>query len=138
MSVFGGVRDENGVSSDGLAGVEGSYSIPLDYRYGAQFDGLVGVRDGDMTYGIGGHLFWRDPSQGLLGLNASHVGWDADGAFGGHTDMTRLGGEGEMYLDQLTLAAQAGVQFGKRTDNGLFGGADLKWYASPDLAFNLG
>jgi hypothetical protein len=139
LSVFGGVRDEDSVSSDGFGGVEGSYSIPLDYRYGAQVDGMVGLRDGDAMFGVGGHLFWRDPSQGLLGVTGSYVGWDADnGTWGGYTDMARVGVEGEMYLDQLTLAAQAGVQFGQRTDDGLYGRADLKWYASPDLALKLG
>jgi hypothetical protein len=139
IAAFGGVRDEKGVGSDGFGGVEGSYSIPLDYRYGAQVDAMVGLRDGDVMYGVGGHLFWRDPSQGLLGVTGSYVGWDADkGDWGGYTDMARVGVEGEMYLDQLTLAAQAGVQFGKRTDDGLYGRADLRWYASPDLALKLG
>ena len=138
LSAFGGVRDQNNASSDGIGGLMGSYSIPLSHQYGAQFDGLLGLRDGDFLGGAGVHLFWRDPSQGLLGLTGSYVGWDADNNRGGYTDMFRIGGEGELYLDQFTLAGQAGLQFGDNTDDGFYGRADLKWYASPDLALKLG
>ncbi len=138
LSAFGGVRDQNNTSSDGLGGLTGSYSIPLGHQYGAQFDGLLGLRDGDFLGGAGVHLFWRDPSQGLLGITGSYVGWDADNNRGGYTDMFRIGGEGELYLDQFTLAGQAGVQFGDNTDDGFYGRADLKWYATPDLALKLG
>lgn len=46
---------------------KGSVTVPIAYRYGFQADGVLGTVQ-DEFYGHGGaHLFWRDPSFGLLG-----------------------------------------------------------------------
>ncbi len=138
LSVFGGFRDRENVKSVEEGGVVGAYSIPIAHQYGFQIDGLLGLRDGDIAFGTAAHLFWRDPDKGLFGLTGSYVGWDADNNLGGYTDMTRIGVEGELYLEQFTLAAQSGVQFGANTRDGFFGRADLRWYSTPDLMFKVG
>ena len=73
LSAFGGSQD------GGIYGVTGSYTVPLGFPYGLQVDGMVGSGKGAAFYGVGGHLFWRDPAKGLLGLYGSYVSWDASG-----------------------------------------------------------
>src|SRR5215212_6548147 len=89
LEAFGGEFDDNS-----LGAVAGSITFPLSQRYGLQVDGLAGSWDGDGIYGIGAHLFWRDPSQGLLGVYADHVRWEG---FGGK-EVSRVAVEGELYL----------------------------------------
>jgi hypothetical protein len=91
-----------------LYGSEGSASIPLANRWGLQFDGSVGALDGRTFGSFGPHLFWRDPSQGLIGLYASHTRWNQFG----DVYVTQVGGEGEAYLGRFTLQSIAGVEFG--------------------------
>jgi hypothetical protein len=137
FDLIGGVVDTNSTSTDGVGLAAGSYSIPLDHAYGFQIDGVAGVVDDDFVGGVAGHLFWRDPSVGLLGITGAFVG--VDGSNGApNRDVTRLGGEGEYYLDQFTLEAAAGYQFGKNTDDGFYGSVDLAWYATDDLRLHIG
>ena len=138
LSAFGGLRNQDNAGQDGMGGLTGSWSLPLGHAYGLQFDSLLGLRDHDVMGGAGLHLFWRDPNHGLLGITGSWVGWDADRKLGGYTDMFRIGGEAELYLDRLTLEGQIGAQFGENTKDGFYGRADLKYYATPDLALKIG
>lgn len=65
LTAFGGAA---GVSEDdeGLGGLAGSYTIPISSAFGAQFDGAW-ARVGDEDFANAGvHLFWRDPTRGLL------------------------------------------------------------------------
>ena len=138
LSAFGGLRNQDNAGQDGMGGLTGSLSLPLGHAYGLQFDSLLGLRDHDVMGGAGLHLFWRDPNHGLLGITGSWVGWDADRKLGGYTDMFRIGGEAELYLDRLTLEGQIGAQFGENTKDGFYGRADLKYYATPNLALKIG
>lgn len=68
ISGFGGAA-----KGRGFYGAAGSVLIPFGVRYGLQIDGLVESGDtsiqGDVVLaGTAAHLFWRDPSVGLLGL----------------------------------------------------------------------
>src|SRR5581483_3621576 len=54
------------------------------------------------------HLFWRDPSRGLLGLYGAHTYWDQ---FGG-LSVSHTAVEGEAYLGRFTLQGIAGAEFG--------------------------
>ena len=56
----------------------------------------------------GGHLFWRNPSQGLLGVYASYTNWDR---FGG-VHATHVAAEGEVYLGRWSLRTIIGAEFG--------------------------
>lgn len=166
----------------------GSITVPLGERMGIQIDGVFGQIDhGPITnngfgsasfgeqevWGIGGHLFWRDPSQGLIGFTASHTDFSAPetnftngiitipsgGAFNSSSfpgfDITRLGGEVEIYQDQFTLAARGGYErisydyintsggfananFLKDEIDGSYAGVDFNWYATDDFMVSLG
>ena len=91
-----------------LYGAAGSLTAPIGGQYGAQIDGNVGSLDGSTFGTIGGHWFWRNPNQGLLGIYGAWTGWDR---FGG-VNVGHVAGEGEYYFGQFTLQGVAGVEFG--------------------------
>jgi hypothetical protein len=91
-----------------LFGAQGSLSIPLQGLYGAQIDGAAGSFDHRGFGHVGGHLFWRDPAQGLIGAYASYTRWDQ---FGG-VHVTNFAAEGERYFGRWTLQGIAGIEFG--------------------------
>ena len=62
--------------TNGFYGGTGSLSVPLAQQWGAQFDGGVGSDEGIGWLGGAGHLFWRDPSIGLLGAFGSYSHWN--------------------------------------------------------------
>lgn len=133
LSAFGGSQD------GGLYGVEGSLSVPLGVPYGLQVDGMVGTGKGAAFYGVGGHLFWRDPAKGLIGLYGSYVTWDANGgplgSLGG-ADVGKVGVEGEAYLGRFSLEGLAAYQFG--TYDGFNGKAVLAYYPLDNLRLDAG
>lgn len=137
----GKISAEAGVAGidgrDDFAGlVTGSLSLPLGTMFGAQLDAGAGTYYGGFTAGGGGHLFWRNPQQALLGLfgnytTARKAGWG------------RAGVEGELYLGMFTLAAHGGYQFGddsRRIDvrKGGFGGGDAIAYIGENFALSAG
>ena len=86
----------------------GSVSIPLAGQYGLQLDVATGAYD-DRYFAAGGaHLFWRDPSRGLVGLYGSATHWDE---FGG-LRVGQVAGEVEFYFGQWTIQGIAGVETG--------------------------
>lgn len=98
--------------------VNGAYGIgtitaPVGERFGLQIDaGLIGLYptaagtvDADGG-GVGGHFFWRDPDQGLVGAYAHYV---ALGSSFADVDLVRYGVEGEFYIDRVTLEGFAGA-----------------------------
>jgi len=118
----------DGVDKDLFRGdlvVEGA--IPLGHDFGAQLEGGIGA---DNYFGLGGHLFWRDPDWGLLGAFAS-----AESLRG--TSMNRYGGEAEFYFDRLTVGLRGGMQNGDVGDTG-FGRIDLSFYLTPNFAIRGG
>ncbi len=134
-SVFGGGQD------GGLYGVTGSLTAPLGHDFGLQFDGMVGSGKGAAFYGVGGHVFWRDPAKGLLGLYSSYVSWDVingippDDAIGG-AKVGKVGVEGEAYLGRFSLEGLATYQFGDFT--GFAGKAVLAYYPTDDFRIDGG
>ena len=96
------------LANHGIYGSKGSVSIPLGGSWGAQIDGVLGNFDQRFFGSIAGHLFWRDPSQGLLGIYTNYTHWDQ---FGG-VHVTQVAGEGEYYWQRWTLQGIAGVEFG--------------------------
>jgi hypothetical protein len=63
-----------------LSGVVGAYTFPLSTQYGVQIDGGVGRFDSSAWTEIGGHLFWRNPSQALFFTAASRNGIGSAGS----------------------------------------------------------
>ena len=118
-------------------GVVGSLSVPMGFAYGLQIDGAAGSGDGAAFYGIGGHLFWRDPARGLLGLYAqlSRTGTLTSGATNGF-DVGKFGVEGAAYLGRFSLEGLAAYQFGSAS--GFNGKAVVAYYPTDNLRLDAG
>lgn len=113
------------------AGLFGAYTVPLDRQWGAQIDGLAGSGGGDPFWGAAGHLFWRDPSQGLLGVYGSWVSWSGAGA-----NVGKIGVEGEWYNGPWSVEGNIVEQSG--TFSGLAGEATVAFYAQPNFRLEGG
>ena len=73
----------------------------------------MGAFDNSGVYHAAGHLFWRDPSIGLLGAFGSYLHWDGTdvasiGRIG--ADVGRIAAEGEYYAGRWTFSGLAGVE----------------------------
>jgi hypothetical protein len=95
----------------GLLGAAGSVAAPLGGQYGVQFDGSLGSFASRFIASGAGHLFWRNPAQGLLGLYGDHTHWNR---YGG-VHVSHFGAEGEAYFGRWTLYGVAGVEFGNNS-----------------------
>jgi len=115
----------------------GSLTAPLTNDFGFQADTVLGTRDGESVAGIGGHLFWRDPSKGLIGLTGSYLNLNYAGGLPDH-NVTRFGGEGELYNGNFTLALTSGYQNGQNVADGYYGSATGYWYANDNLRLGIG
>ena len=135
VGTFGG-----NIADDPAAGAFFALAMPLHDSFGMQLDGLTGGADGDPFYGFGGHLFWRDPSRGLLGLYSSYVRWDTNSIVGSSfvngADVGKAGIEGHLYLDRLTLEGIGAYQFGTKT--GVAGKGTVAYYPRDDLRLEIG
>lgn len=98
------------ISKRSIYGAEGVLSVPLGGRYGLQVDGAGGSLGGRGFVSTAGHMFWRDPSVGLLGGYASYTHWNA---FSG-VNLGKYGVEGAWYAGRWTLEGVAGVESGTR------------------------
>jgi hypothetical protein len=101
----------NHISS--LYGANGSLAIPLAQQWGAQIDGGVGSFNSSGTSRGAGHVFWRDPSVGLLGAYGSYSHWDGTSV----ANLPRIGAsfaryaaEGEYYAGRWTFGGVAGYE----------------------------
>ncbi len=123
----GGVEDDLGVFM-GTASV----TVPVSHSWGFQGAGMVGSLDGNLIGAVGAHLFWRDPTTGLLGIYGD-VGAVDDGL---SNTISRVAGEGELYLDNVTIRGLIGGQFGDA--EGFFNKVTLSYYPTPDLELYIG
>lgn len=113
--------------------VNGMLTAPLGHSWGIQIEGGAGGVDDNAVYGVGGHIFTRDPDSYLLGLFAAYT---AENEF--DLDATRLGAEAEIYLNQVSIMAQAGYQFSDTIGDTAFGEIELRWYLTDNLAVSGG
>ena len=108
FDVFGG-----SVANRNIYGTRGSLDVPLAGPYGLQIDGNLGSLSGN-TYGAGaGHLFWRNPGQGLFGVYGSFTEWNQQGGVW----VSQIAGEGAVYWGRLTLEGIVGVEFGNSVNS---------------------
>ncbi|MBV9330629.1 MAG: hypothetical protein JOZ55_03650, partial [Alphaproteobacteria bacterium] len=105
----------------------GDVTLPLGHDFGIQADAGGGTHS---YWGFGGHLFWRDPSWGLLGAVVSDESME-------NTRLTRYAGEAELYLDAITLAGRVGYQDGD-VRHGMFGRADVDFFITPSFELRGG
>ena len=98
-------------ANDTIYGGTGSIALPLGCEFGTQIDGSAASFDGRFQGSIGGHLFWRDPAKGLLGVFGSYTHWDQAGG----VTASHIAPEAEWYLGRWTLQGVTGVEFGNNT-----------------------
>jgi hypothetical protein len=80
----------------------GSLTVPLGNHFGFQADALYSRIGGLDFYGGAGHLFWRDPAVGLVGLTGGYLSREG-------VDTFQVGAEAEYYLGRFTFGLFAGV-----------------------------
>lgn len=132
LSFFGGNANA-GATGVGIGGLAGSLTLPVGHAFGIQLDGAVGKVDGNGFYGAGGHLFWRDPGQGLFGLYAGYAKLEA---FGGQS-VRRFGLEAERFIGNFTLRGAGGIRDGAGGSSA-YGSAKLDYYWTPNLKTSSG
>jgi len=140
-----------------VSGVLARLSLPLGDNLSLQMDGeleysttgMVDSPQDDLfqnSHLFGGHLSWRDPASALFGGFASFGGGnhDDDNDSTVRYDFYALGGEAQLYLDDLTFYVQGGYIDGAETSgsvagidsdslrNAFFGRGIVRWFMSPD------
>jgi hypothetical protein len=133
---FGG----GGTGTNGFYGTNGSLSVPLAQQWGLQLDGGVVSDAGISNYNLAAHLFWRDPSIGLLG---AYVSYSHDNGFNDpilgqmSTTTAQYAVEGAYYLSRWTLNGLAGVETGTvNTNVSLFNSLGLLAPSVPNRFFD--
>lgn len=123
--------DNTGAALRGRA----TFEAALAERFGAQIDGVLGhewnsfkgfgtsTDDPTTTATLAAHLFWRDPNVGLIGAIGQYTHHDTDldeGSFKvSITDENTFAGlEGQYFLGNVTLYAQAAYRSGTLTESG--------------------
>ena len=115
----------------GGGGGIGSLSAPLGSDFGVQVDAIVAPWNGHIATGGGGHLFWRDPTRGLIGVYGSGLYWGGAGGMG----IGRAAGEAEGYFGAFTVKGLIGAEFGQRSsvNSSAFG---VTPFGAPYLAYD--
>lgn len=133
ISGFGGATSDSGDGDRGLGGLSGSVTLPVFYSLGLQIDGAY-ARVGSENFGqTGAHLFWRDPSVGLLGFYAGYARISSEGG----QDIGRLGAEAQKFHGNITLDAALGWRFGDLTDKA-YGRGRIQYYPIDNLMLAAG
>lgn len=115
----------------------GSLSLPLGCMLGLQVDGAVGDLAGQSFAGGAAHLFMRDPSSHLLGVHAMYT--SIDNAFAaGSNDVWRVGPEAELYLNNFSIEAWAGLEDSDSNGSEFFATVNLAMYATEDFRVHVG
>ena len=118
------------LNGEGLWATTGSVTAPLGHSFGVQVDALGADYSATPTWGGGLHLFWRDPSLGLVGAVGSRTDFDG-------MAVNRYGLEGEWYAGPVTVAATGGWQNGDSLHTG-WGAIDLRLYPIDNLVLEAG
>ncbi len=137
FAVLGGGFEADGGNDGELFGAQGAISVPIGHRFGFQADGFGMWTSGELVAGGAGHLFWRDPTVGLLGV---YGGGARNELLDFYT--IRAGIEGEAYLGRMSIEAVLGWEgldfdTGADDDN-IFALADLAFYPMDDLRLSAG
>ena len=111
-----------------------SVATPFPYfeQFGAQLDLGVGNYRHDYNSAAAGlHLFWRDPSLGMLGIYG-------DWAYVNPEHAGRVGVEAALYRGQWSLDVLAGVQFGQHVFTRFIDEVDLSYYFTENFKGSVG
>ena len=125
-------------SSDGH-NFDGSITVPISRQFGFQADAQYSRISGLDFYGGAGHLFWRNPEIGLIGLTGGYLGRSGVNTF-------QAGAEGEYYLGRLTFGMFAGIgsinygnaaPFIDTNPTRFVGRVSVDWYAWDNLRLGI-
>lgn len=143
-----GVRLDLGAgynSSAWLGTVGGSYVAPLSTSLGMQIDAIGGAARSNGLIGTAGHLFWRNPQTGSLGLYGSYLyGSGRPNDMNNHMRDAKAGLEGGFLVGNFSLQNVVGVEwnnFGSRirqNNSYFFDDTRFNWYATNQLKLNIG
>jgi hypothetical protein len=133
----GGLVDADDIDSDAKFQGVASLSLPLGCLLGLQIDAGAGSFGAADALGIGGHLFMRDPQSYLFGIHGTYENWDFDGV-SDSVDVFHIGAEAEVYLDNISLEAWAGLQDTSETGSDFFGRLTAAAYVTDDLRLAAG
>ncbi|MGI9350816.1 MAG: hypothetical protein ACR2O3_04575 [Rhizobiaceae bacterium] len=134
FSILGGAYQRNVLDTASNAMFTASIATPIPYfeRFGAQIDAAIGVYDDDFTSSAAGlHLFWRDPSTGMIGIYG-------DWAYVNPEHAGRLGGEFAVYNGRWSLDVLAGIQFGQHVFTEFIDEVDLSYYFTDNTRGSIG
>lgn len=81
---------------------DASISLPVTHTIGFQTDGLYSQIGSLDFYGGAGHLFWRNPELGLVGVAGGYLSRSG-------VDTFQVGAEAEYYIGRFSFGAFAGV-----------------------------
>ncbi len=135
FGVLGGAVDRNVLGTASSVMFVGSVSAPLSFiddSFGIQIDAAIGKYDSEFTSAAGGlHVFWRDPSVGLIGaygdwayLNPEHAG--------------RVGAEFAIYDGRWSLDVMAGLAIGQHVETNFVDEVDLSFYFDDNTRGSIG
>ena len=131
----GGFADLKGIHGTGLFYGGAALSMPLGDKIGLQADLTVDRALHNTSIGGAAHLFTRDPHSYLLGA----YGGVADV---GSANLAFIGGEGELYMGNLSAELLGGYMNvkpdGKSHQNKAFAIADFGYYATDNFRLTLG
>lgn len=132
-SILGGGFQRNVLGTADNYMFVGSVAAPLfSNNFGIQIDAGAGVYDGDFTSAAAGlHLFWRDPSVGMIGIYG-------DWAYVNPEHAGRVGGEFAIYNDRWSLDIFAGMQFGQHVYTEFVDEVDLSYYFTDNTRGSIG
>ena len=131
----GGFADLKGLKGTGLFYGGLGLSMPLGDRIGLQTDLTVNRSLHNTSIGGAAHLFTRDPGSYLLG------------AYGGFADVGSaklgfIGGEGELYMNNVSIEALGGYMNvkpdGKKSRDKGFAIVDFGFYATDNFRLTVG
>ncbi|HEY5043222.1 MAG TPA: hypothetical protein VIK53_14605 [Verrucomicrobiae bacterium] len=107
VSEINGKVDYSGGNMNSAEGhnFSGSITLPISHQFGFQADALYSRISNLNFYGGAGHLFWRNPDYGLLGLTGGYL--YRDGA--DTVDTFQAGAEGELYWRQFNFGFFGGL-----------------------------
>jgi hypothetical protein len=127
------------IDHHGTGFAEGTVTTPIGHSLGFQLDGALGNWQGKAFEGVGAHLFWRDPSVGLLGLYGEYLNTGVPTNVGGsdNSDLVRAALEAELYAGPFALEGRAGWEGGSIGTH-FYDRANIAFYPVDNVRFAVG
>ena len=132
VQIGAGFTDIDDFSSDEVFSGGLAFSIPVGDMFGIQADLTALDAFGETAVGGAAHFFTRDPNSYLFGVYGGYV--DA-----GPSNVWHVGPEAELYLDNISLEAVAGVMdISSGGGSEFYGLGDVAYYATENVRLQVG